>query len=152
MGCTTAVVMLWERATADCMLLLTKGGHTRHTTSPHRRHSPTMSLAHFPTPPLCIRPGPINETPEPRSFHASRDWRIRSARRGPRGNASFEHRNVCLTSWSRYCRRFARNWRHVRARSWRELRSSRAASCEMILRQLRISDEIDGRCAPITYG
>lgn len=39
-------------------------------------------------------------------------------------NDSLTHRSVWRTSWARYCRRFARNWRHVSAKSCSELRSS----------------------------
>jgi hypothetical protein len=94
---------------------------TRHTTTPQRWQSPTMSRAHLPMRPLVIRrPG------------AKLNWVSRTASLSL-SSCSLQQCSVCLTSWSRYSSRFARNCLHVRDKSCRVLRSSCLASWLTIL-------------------
>ena len=102
---------------------------TLHMTVPQRLHSATMSRAHLPTLPLVILgPGHSFATRLVLLRHVACDSRCLSAGASPGWTSSLEQRSDWVTSWSRNWSRFTRNWRHVRERLWRVLRSRRLAS------------------------
>lgn len=99
------------------------------TTLLQRRHSPTMSRAHLPTFPRVIRPEP--ELPWLSSF--STDLTLlgiavpASSISATVSIYSFSQRRVSRTSWCRKGARFTRNWRHVRDKACKVLRSTARA-------------------------
>lgn len=104
---------------------------TRQTILLHFLHSPTISRAQGPILPLVIRSVFFK-----RNIRAADDaWAFWSRSPLSSGN-SFWQRSVSALSIFRYWSKFARNWRHVRERSWSVLRSSRLASCETMLMTL----------------